>query len=146
MPLSEYIKKELITCSPEQSVKEVADLMKKYEIGSVLITEDDGKPVGIITDRDIALRCVSTGIDPANVHAKNIMTRSIKAVNQNEGILDVLKCMKEARIRRVPLVDDEGKAVSLVSFGDMLELLVTELAYIAAPTKPEQTKIEKEVA
>lgn len=146
MPLSEYVKKDLISCMPEQSVKEVADLMKKHEIGSVLIVEADGTPSGIITDRDIVLRCVSTGIDASTIHAKNIMSRSVKAVNEGEGLLDVLVCMKEARVRRVPIVDNEGKAVALLSFGDVLELLATELSYIAAPASPEQNKIEKDVA
>ncbi len=141
MSLQNLIKSKLVTATAEQSVTEVAELMKEHEIGSVIVVDEYGAPEGIITDRDIVLRCVVNKTDCENVHARNIMSRSVKTVNESDGLMDVIRCMSDERVRRIPVVDDSGRAVGLVSFGDLLELLATELAHLAVPATPEDKKI-----
>lgn len=146
MPLSNLIKKDVITATPDQSVLEVADLMKEHDVGAILIAESDGKPLGMITDRDIVLRCVCGGGDCSETKASDIMSPSVDTVSMDSGIMDIIECMKENEIRRVPVVDQSGRAVAVVSFGDVFELLAREISDLSAPATPEEKKIDKQAA
>lgn len=146
MPIANFVKQDIVTASPEQTLSEVASLMKNYDIGAVVIVDDEGAPTGIVTDRDIVLRCVCEGDDPNEVKVESIMSSGIETVSEDAGVMDILECMKSSKVRRVPIVDRLGKAVALVSFGDIFELLTKELSMLAAPTIPEEKKIDKEAA
>jgi CBS domain-containing protein len=146
MPISRFIKKGVVAAELDQNIEEVADLMKEHDVGAVLVLNNDESPAGIITDRDIVLRCVSEGADCSEVKAEEVMTEAVDTVDIDDGLMDVINCMKESGVRRVPVVDEDGKAVALVSFGDVLELLVTELSALTGPATPEKKKIDKEAA
>lgn len=146
MPIGKYIKRELVSVTPDQSIQDVADLMKEKDVGAVLVCDEDGRPEGIITDRDIVLRCVSEGAECEETTAEEVMTEAVDTVDAESGLMDIIRCMKENEVRRVPIVDEEGKAVGLVSFGDVLELLVMELKDLAVPASPDDPKIDKEAA
>jgi signal-transduction protein with cAMP-binding, CBS, and nucleotidyltransferase domain len=146
MALKEFIKKTLVTCQPHQTVLEVANLMKDHQIGAILVVNDEGEPKGIVTDRDLVLRCICETHDCTTAPIQNIMTSSVKSVTLSQGLTEVLECMKKASIRRVPLVDEKGKAVALLSFGDVLEFLVKELTLLASTAMPQEKKIDEKAA
>ncbi len=145
MSLRNLLEMDLISCSPKESIKHVAEIMKKNGIGAVVVTENQ-KPIGIVTDRDIALRCVAEGLSCENTTVGKIMTLGVETVSIDEGIFDVIQVMKENEIRRVPVVDEEGFAVGLLSFGDVYQLIGQELNDLLAPTAPEQPKIVDQAA
>ena len=146
MPISNFIKKDIVTATADQTVEEVANLMRDYDIGAVVICDDDGFPEGMVTDRDIVLRCVCDGGDCTDMSVVDIMSEDIQTVSMNAGLMEILQCMRSSGVRRVPLVDDEGRAVALISFGDVLELLTKELSFLAEPATPEEKKIDKAAA
>ncbi len=147
MPLSEMVDKKLISCTPEDSVKSAAELMKVHDVGAILVIDSGGSPVGIITDRDIVIRCVcGTHADCSDLMVRNIMTRSPKTVRDSDGLLDVIRAMKSEGVRRIPIVNREGRAVALVSFSDVLELLATEVAALAATAASADKKLVNQVA
>lgn len=133
MPLQELIDKNLVTCSPDAPIKQVAILMKDRNVGCVLVTED-GFPSGIVTDRDLVIRCVCEGVECDQVPVRDVMTHSVETVSLTEGINDVIRCMKGEEIRRVVVVDDAGRAIGLLSFGDMVNLLARELNDLTTAT------------
>jgi CBS domain-containing protein len=139
------IRKELTTCQASASVHEVAELMDRKDIGAVLVVEGK-KPVGIITDRDLVVRCLSRGMDCKSSRVEDIMTKKPETAKLDDGIYDVVERMKDGEIRRLPVVDENGDAVALVSFGDIFELLAEELHKLAAPARPEKKKIDKDAA
>ena len=136
MPLRNYIKGNLITCAPETTISEVARLMKSSDVGAVVVTED-GFPSGIVTDRDLALRCAADHFECANEHVRDFMTQSVETVTLDQGIQDVTRIMKSEEIRRVVVVDETGRALGLLSFGDMVSLLTRELVDLSATTEPQ---------
>src|SRR5687768_3342111 len=127
MSLQNVLQRSVISCTRQSTIEEVAGLMNKENVGSILVI-DAGKPVGIITDRDIVLRCVVKGLDCATMRAEEVMTPSPETVTVDCGILDVVKVMKKNQVRRVPVVDENGKAVGLLAFSDMYHLLSKEIA------------------
>lgn len=133
MPLNDLIDSNLVTCSPETSVRQAAILMKDRNVGAVLVTED-GFPSGIVTDRDLVVRCVCEGMECDELPVRDVMTHSVETVNLSAGIKDVIQSMKSEEIRRVVVVDAQGRAVGLLSFGDMVNLLARELNDLTTAT------------
>lgn len=140
MSLRALLKKRLVSCSEDTDVQEVAERMEAENVGAVLVV-DEGRPTGIVTDRDIVLRCVVEGLDCSKVAVHDIMTPSVVAVEINEGIYDVLRIMRKAEVRRVPVLDESGQAVGLVSFGDLFQLLSEEMSALAPLVSPEEPKL-----
>lgn len=145
MALDKLLERKLISCSPDTTVTQVAELMDREDVGAIVVTEND-EPVGIITDRDIVVRCVVLRAECAETPVRQIMTEHIVTVKSSDGIFDVIQAMKENRVRRVPVVDNGGKCIGLLSFGDIFQLLATEMAALSEPAAPETPKIVEKAA
>ncbi|MEW6055224.1 MAG: CBS domain-containing protein [Bdellovibrionota bacterium] len=132
MPLRDIIKEKVHACSKETSVLDVADLMKKKDIGAVLVVED-GRPIGIVTDRDIAVRCIADRVD-FSIPVHRIMTATPVVIDENKGLQDVIVLMKKHQVRRIPVVDPSGQAIGLISFGDVFGLIAKEMSDLSYDT------------
>lgn len=126
MPLKNFLDRDLIACAPETPIDTVAKMMRDKEVGAVLVVSH-GKPVGILTDRDLVLRCLAESLPSATTTAEQLMTRALETVTLNEGIYNVVEKMKKGEVRRIPVVDKSGKAVALLSFDDVFGLLADEV-------------------
>ncbi len=100
--------------------------MKEEEVGSVVI-EADGKPVGIVTDRDLTLEVLEPRRDPTETTAEEVMTETPTTVNSDDGVLDATATMYEKGVRRLPVVDSDGALTGIVTLDDLLVLLTDEL-------------------
>jgi signal-transduction protein with cAMP-binding, CBS, and nucleotidyltransferase domain len=135
--LKEIVSRNLVTAEPDAKISEVARLMADRGVGAVLILEDDDKPRGIITDRDIVLRCVADHLDVEDTTVENVLSESVHTVLDTDGLYDVIHKMREARVRRIAVVDKDGKAVGVISFGDIVSILAKELSELGdAATSP----------
>lgn len=135
--LKEIVSRNLVATEPDAKITEVARLMADRGVGAVLVLSDDGKPRGIITDRDIVLRCVADHLDVEDTTVENVISESVHTVLDTDGLYDVIHKMREARVRRIPVVDKDGKAVGLISFGDIVSILAKELSELGeAATSP----------
>ncbi|NTW92848.1 MAG: CBS domain-containing protein, partial [Methanoregulaceae archaeon] len=94
----------VVSVKPDATVQFVAELMKEKNIGCVVVTENH-KPVGIVTDRDIALRGVSLCGDPEEALIESVMSTDILTIRKDAGIFDAIQEMKSAGVRRMPIVD-----------------------------------------
>lgn len=126
---------ELVTCEPDAKVAEVAKLMADRNVGAVLVLTHD-KPRGIITDRDITVRCVAKNLDVNDTTVEQVLTESLETVEETAGFFDCIRKMREARVRRMPVVNDEGRAMGIISFGDLLGILSKELVALTSSTTP----------
>lgn len=102
-----------------QSVEEAAQMMRGMDTG-VLPVMRDGKPVGVITDRDITIRAVSEGRDVSKTRVEECMTQELYTVHPNDDLDTAAKLMAEKQVRRVVVVDSEGKLVGILSLGDLV--------------------------
>ena len=105
-------------------------MMRSEDVGTVLVT-DDNKPVGIITDRDLVLRCLAPGKDCSRVSVEEIMSTPIQLIKQDASILDLIEEMSEQKLRRICIVDENEEAIGVVSMADVFELLAYEVGQLS---------------
>jgi CBS domain-containing protein len=105
------------SCSPETPIRQVAQLMIDNDCGQIPVVDAGGKPLGVVTDRDIAVRLVAAG--KAEATAADAMTSPCQFVAADSKIQDAIKLMESAKIRRVPVVDDDGRLFGFVSIADL---------------------------
>jgi CBS domain-containing protein len=120
----------VVSVKPDATVQFVAGLMKEKNIGCVVVTENH-RPVGIVTDRDIALRSTSLCDQPEMALIESIMTRDPTIIRKDTGIFDAIQEMKTTGVRRMPIVDSGGRLVGLLTVDDLIRLLAREMADIA---------------
>lgn len=120
MLVQDIMNRRVITASQNETVALASRLLSRYNIGSVPICTDDGRLRGIVTDRDITLRCVAVGSDPESTSLKEIMTRNIQSVSPKDDIAKAAKIMSENKVRRLPVVEN-SKIVGVLSLGDLAQ-------------------------
>jgi CBS domain-containing protein len=104
---------------PESTlVRVAAETMRANDIGDVIVSDDDGRITGILTDRDIVVRVVAEGRDPRATRIGDIASRELTAVEPDDPVDRAVDLMRERAIRRLPVVD-HGKPVGIVSIGDL---------------------------
>ncbi len=113
--------------SAETPISEVAKMMQKDDIGAIPVGKDD-KLIGMITDRDIALRVVAEGRNPAKTTAEEVMTKGIIYCRTNETVEDAIHLMDQKKIRRLPVIDDKKRLVGMLSMGDISHAASRELS------------------
>lgn len=106
-----------VAIRPGQPVTEAARIMRDHGIGNVLVV-DDGRLTGMITDRDIVVRTLAAGRDPATTQAGEICSRDLATVRPDEDADAAVARMRERAVRRVPVVS-EGSPIGILSIGDM---------------------------
>ena len=116
--VSEIMVKEPVTTSPETKVIDIAKIMKDKSIGSVIIVLEN-KPVGIVTERDLVSRVVAIGEDPSDLKVSKIMSKPPIAVIEVTTLTDAINVMKEKRIRRLIVVDNEDKVTGILTIDDI---------------------------
>ena len=114
MPLGEFCTREVVTASVDTSVYEAAQLMRHHHVGTVVVVQNrDGRelPVGIITDRDIVLEIVATGLDPEVLTIGDIMSAELMTVKESVGLFEAIQQMRTMAVRRLPIVSDSGDPI-----------------------------------
>lgn len=118
---SDVMTKDLVYCLPDESVANVAQLMKKEDIGPVLIVDNEENKtlVGIVTDRDLALKVVGEGRDPKNTRVEDVMTAKVVTSRAGDSVENAMKAMAQYQLRRIPVVDDHNRLVGIISQADV---------------------------
>jgi CBS domain-containing protein len=126
MSLERFTRRELVTVTPDRTVGDVARLMSTTHVGAVVVIEE-GRPVGIVTDRDLVVRWVADDSPPATPVGE-VMTTDLVVAHVDETIDKVFFTMRQRGVRRIPIVDDKGALVGLVALDDLLVLLGGEVS------------------
>ncbi|MEO5968953.1 MAG: CBS domain-containing protein [Bdellovibrionia bacterium] len=140
--LKNIISNKLVSCEPGTNLLEVSKLMARENVGCVLVLQDN-KPKGLVTDRDIVIQCVADGHVSENCMVDDVMSTDLQTVMDTDGIFDCIQAMKTSEVRRLPVVDSDGNAVGIVSFGDLLSMLSRELSELTSTTTPSDIEIEE---
>ncbi|HEX9840269.1 MAG TPA: CBS domain-containing protein [Anaerolineales bacterium] len=118
---SDVMTENLVYSSPDDTVSHVAQLMKKEDIGPVLIVdnEDSKRLVGIVTDRDLALKVVAEGRDPQTTKVEEVMTRKLITCRPDDDVESAMKAMAQYQLRRIPVVENGNRLVGIISQADV---------------------------
>ena len=104
--------------SPDTPLTDVAQRMKKLDVGSIPVGEND-KLIGMVTDRDITCRGLANGHDVSKLTARDVMTKGIVYCQDDEDLDDALRIMEQKKIRRLPVINDKKRMVGMLSIGDI---------------------------
>lgn len=141
MNVSQVMTTEVISCGIDDTLSRCADNMRHINVGSMPIIDNDNHVRGIITDRDIAVRAVASGVDPNQVTVGQFMTADPVTVLPDVTVADAAGIMAERQVRRLPVVDKNGCLLGMISLGDLAvdvgeEALIAEtLEEISVPTR-----------
>lgn len=117
MKVSEVMTRDVQTVRPDQPVQEAASFMLSADAGSIPVTDGD-RLIGMITDRDIAVRGIAKGYGP-DTPVRELMTNELICAREDDDVDDVAGKMSEAQVRRLPVIDQEDRLCGIVSLGDL---------------------------
>ncbi|MDR0671517.1 MAG: CBS domain-containing protein [Oscillospiraceae bacterium] len=118
MLVSELMSSHVISVLPDETASSAARLLDRHNIGALPVCARDGRLYGIVTDRDIVLRCVAAESDPEQTRVREIMSRGVVGVAPGEDVREATRLMAERQVRRLPVVED-GRVVGMLALGDL---------------------------
>ena len=118
MKVGEVMTANVVTIGPEASLTEAARRMRGLDVGPLPVS-DGGRLVGMLTDRDIAVRATAEGCDPETTRVSDVMTRDVVCCFEDDEVRQAARTMARYRKRRLVVVDASGRVVGIVSLGDL---------------------------
>lgn len=141
MTIGAICNREVITVRRDATILHAATLMRQYHVGDVVVIEDHKEkpvPIGIVTDRDIVIELVATELDCKVITAGDIMVASLFVIKESAGVFEAVQSMTAKGVRRLPVVDDGGGLVGIVTLDDLLLLLAREIGALSKLVTREQ--------
>jgi CBS domain-containing protein len=129
MSLQRFCQRPIVTVAPEHTIPTACQLLEEHNIGCLLV-EEQGKLCGILTDRDIALRVTGRRRDPEQTTVRQVMSGDTVAISVESTAQELTALMHTHHVRRVPILDDTGRAIGIVTLDDLLALLGDEMSEI----------------
>ncbi len=122
MRVSDVMTTELVTARPDETVVEAARKMAENAVGSVVVVDDRGTLLGIVTERDIVVRVVARGLDPSKTLVGEIMTRNPVTIYDDASLSAAAELMRRKRVSHLPVINEEGRVVGMISRSDIVRL------------------------
>jgi CBS domain-containing protein len=118
---SDVMTRDPVACEPDEAVSRAAEIMKGEDVGAVPVIETRASPrlVGILTDRDIVVKVVAVGRDPKSAPVREAMTSNPVTCREDEDVSEAVARMAERQVRRVPVVDAEGRLCGIIAQADI---------------------------
>ena len=143
MPVGELCNRDVVILRREDTILAAAKLMRQHHVGDVVVADDSSgfrRPVGIITDRDVVIEIMATELDQKVITVGDIMTGGLVTVKESLGVFEAIQYMRTKAVRRLPVVDEQGALVGILTLDDLLQLLSEELVAIARLIAHQQQK------
>ena len=118
MKIQDVMTPDAVSAPPGMTLMAAAEMMRLLNVGSLPVVED-GRVVGILTDRDIVVRGLALGRDSRTTPVSEVMTRNVQTCSLEEDVEDVARQMRELQVRRLLVVDEDERLVGIVSLGDL---------------------------
>jgi CBS domain-containing protein len=134
MTIGQICNREVVSAARDTTVQAAAKLMRHHHVGTVVVvdaTEEGRVPVGIVTDRDIVIEVCAVDLSQNVITVDDIMAPELVTVSEDEGLLETVEIMRSKGVRRLPVVDKDGRLAGIVSVDDMLDVLTEQMAEMA---------------
>lgn len=118
MQVKDLMNPSVVTIEPTSSASLAARLISRHNVGALPVCGSDGRLRGVVTDRDIVLRCIAAEEDPAQTMVRDIMTRNCATVSPGDDCREASRVMSTQQVRRLPVVD-QGKVVGIIALADL---------------------------
>jgi CBS domain-containing protein len=130
MTVGRICQRDVDLAGADESVWQAAERMHQRTVGTLVVLDEAKKPIGMVTDRDLAIQVIAERRDPYTTSVGEVMTKTLKTVSENDSIEAALSLMRSGAFRRLPVVDANGTLVGIVTFDDILMLLAEEFGQI----------------
>lgn len=144
MRVGHFCNREVVIAQGDESVKDAAELMRRYHVGDLVIVEsleEKRIPIGIVTDRDLVIEVMALGLSPDALAVQDIITTDLITVHEQDDIFDVLDLMKVKGIRRLPVVHvvhDNQELTGIITVDDMTDILTDMLSRMTGAVEKQQ--------
>lgn len=118
----------IVTIKPDATLADAARLLAEQRIGAVVVSDDGRKPAGILSERDIVRQLGKSGPEILSTPLSDVMTKNVQTCTTGEDALTILERMTEGRFRHLPVVDESGDMLGVISIGDAVSGRLKELA------------------
>ena len=138
MTVGKVCNRQVTIVDIEDSILDAVHLMRRHHVGDVIVTRPTPggrRPVGILTDRDIVIELLGENVDPSAVGIKDVMSAELLTAIESDSIHDSIKRMRTAGVRRLPVVDADGKLVGIFTLDDAIDLICEQLGDIVGTMK-----------
>lgn len=119
MKVKECMCNEVFSCTPSTTVYDAAKLMQTNHIGCIPVCDNENCMVGVITDRDLVLRCIADDKNAKDTPVSDIMTTNVWTCKPDDEMTNAQSKMGSEQIRRLPVVDNQGKVIGMLTLGDL---------------------------
>jgi CBS domain-containing protein len=142
MSIGKICVREVAVAERSTTVREAAQLMRRFHDNLVIVdgAGSRARPVGIVTDRDIVLSVVATGLDPAVFTLGDLTMNALVTCKEDQGVFECIQQMRRHGIRRMPVVDGEGGLAGIVAVDDLVQLLAEEMGELGKLIVREQSR------
>ncbi|RPH54469.1 MAG: CBS domain-containing protein [Lysobacterales bacterium] len=142
MKVGEYCNREVVTIQPRAGLAEAAEVMRSKHVGFLVVVDDTSPwrriPIGVLTDRDIVVQVFAPGADVAALSVVDVMTRDPVIASEHDDLGALMTKLREAGVRRAPVVDTEGGLVGVIAMDDAVALVTNLLCDISGLIRQEQ--------
>lgn len=115
-----------VVATAEETARDAAIRMRDYHVGCVVVTAG-AHPIGILTDRDIVVRVIAAGLDPATTRIADVVTYDVTTVSRDAEVGTAAKLMRDHGVRRLPIVTGDGKVTGIVTADDLVAILAAQI-------------------
>ncbi|MDA8421030.1 MAG: CBS domain-containing protein [Pseudomonadota bacterium] len=141
MPIGELCSRDVIFVTPRDTVPEAARLMRQHHVGDLVVVEDQAGrrvPVGMLTDRDLVVEVLASGVGADTVTVGDIMSPEPVTARETDGVYETIQRMRARGVRRIPVINDRGGLEGIIAVDDLLEMLAEEIMNLATLVGREQ--------
>ena len=143
MSLHQFCRKPVVKILPEGSIADACRLMEENDVGCIIV-EGDGKLVGIITDRDVALKVAGTARDPLTTRVDEVMSPDPIRISVDRDVRSLTALLHAYHVRRIPIVDSFNEVLGIVTLDDLIGLLGDKMSEIGKAIAEEFAKHDRD--
>lgn len=143
MSVGDYCTRNVTVAGVDDSIAAAAHLMRQHHVGDVIVARAQAGrrfPLGIVTDRDLVVEVLDAGIDPETVRLGDLITEPLLSAREDEALADAVRRMRARGVRRIPVVDDDGALVGILSMDDVIELIAEEMQDLSGLVARERSR------
>jgi len=137
MPIEDYCEKPAASVLGNTTVRAAAQRMKSEGLGCLIVVAD-GRPTGIVTDRDLVLKTLCSRLDPGAVRVDEIASHPLFTIEQESSVEEAVRLIRHHAVRRLPVVDEKGSLVGIIAADDLLSLAADELNGLSAAVRAQR--------
>ena len=143
MRAAEICTHNVVYIAAHASIRDAALSMRSHHVGALVVADQpngERVPIGILTDRDIAVAVVAAGIDPDHLTVEDVMSRDVATCTESEDLFDIVGTMFARGVRRLPVLNDKGGLAGMISADDLYGALCTHLRMLSQALAREQVR------